>query len=88
MIGTNEALLLLLLLLFFFNLFIIIIIIIYLFFFLFFLIIQSQAAFVYCLYVARFTIVHSNSFIIIYLFIFERLLPVCVTCIYTFKPFY
>ena len=57
-------------------------------FFLFFLIIQSQAAFVYCLYVARFTIVHSNSFIIIYLFIFERLLPVSVTCIYTFKPFY
>ena len=55
---------------------------------LFFLIIQSQAAFVYCLYVARFTIVHSNSFIIIYLFIFERLLPVCVNCIYIFKPFY
>ena len=31
------------------------------FYFLFFLIIQSQAAFVKCLYVARFTIVHSKT---------------------------
>ena len=31
------------------------------FFFFFFLIIQSQAAFVNCLYVARFTIVHSKT---------------------------
>ena len=85
MIGTNEALLLLLL--FFFVICLLLLLSLFIFF-LFFLIIQSQAAFVYCLYVARFTIVHSNSFIIIYLFIFERLLPVCVTCIYTFKPFY
>ena len=69
MIGTSEALLLLLLIFYYYYYLFIIIIIIYLFFFVF-LIIQSQAAFVYCLYVARFTIVHSNSIIIIYLFIY------------------
>ena len=35
--------------------------VLFLFLFFFFLIIQSQAAFVNCLYVARFTIVHSKT---------------------------
>ena len=71
MIGTSEALLLLLLIFFLLLLFVYYYYYYHLFVFFFvFLIIQSQAAFVYCLYVARFTIVHSNSIIIIYLFIY------------------
>ena len=70
MIGTSEALLLLLLIFFLLLLFVYYYYYHLFVFFFVFLIIQSQAAFVYCLYVARFTIVHSNSIIIIYLFIY------------------
>ena len=69
MIGTSEVLLLLLIL-FFIIIICLLLLLSFICFFFVFLIIQSQAAFVYCLYVARFTIVHSNAIIIIYLFIY------------------